>query len=1041
MNMSFGRSHRYNSGLLCRLLLLAVLLMASDAGANPESQGLSCPSADEVRFELAIRKDKLIKLKTGLEAFITGKRSADIPLNALFMTDLTDADAVAHRLEEVQQETSRIKDASKSQDPFLDCALSMDGLRASAEEILALQLAVAGLRLQFLTLPPEKRAVILNPQMEATAQANIVTQLQEEHRSAIEEQKQAVKSLEREEKQVLAGGDGAAGDLIAERAELERTRSELTALQLKWVSELEQQTTFYQETSEKLAEIAKFLLQPESSKRLKTEYEKSVTIWRTLVDNTNKVVTSRHALAIPDLPEYPEKLLNKIGDTQEARQYADAYAEIKAFRQSLQDKIGARLQESVDLHYRVLLQSGEIRSQLLNLLLERGDHSPLALSPDLFQDIRREFKIVPHRWTATFYLKMLDVRRRLSQGWEGLAETAANFTALIVFLTIPWLIWVGTQHLSTKLNHLRIKLVRQSRTHPSASNLALAIQKIMPYSRWLVMLLTVYIAQKLLVLTVFAELALLLPYIRYYIYYRLFRQAMQCDFLWVNQLIRASKLWNLRRQVDIATKTLGLSAFLIFSFLTAIESLIRRGLIYHLATRAMFDLGLLFAMGFAYQWRGVIGAGLARLIPGALGGYVAKLCNSRWGLIFSIPAFFVLILLLLVRQLGNWGSHFEVTKRIAAEVFRYQLESTIDKAGSAEFTPLPLEYRKFFPLAGIATPEQLVTPAIAGLNEIYTLLKDWSQETSLVHSLAVVGHKGTGKTCLLDYLERNTPTEHIIRTAVSAKLTSRNQVLEFFGDILNVPLTENAYVLRETVSVRPKTLVVVDDAHNLFLSARGGFEGYNTLLELISHSSHKLFWCLGFNHHAWSYLNSVYARHQYIGSVLRLTPWPEQAIQDLILSMHASTAFRLSYDDIIQAAGSQSNSEHITYIENRFFSLLRQQSRGNPRLAIYLWLSSLRLVGDKSLRVGLPEEPETVELSNLTEDALFVFAGIARHENLTLSQVVAVTQLPEGVVRHVLDMGVRLKLLDCNENRIYRLAVLYQYPLINYLQAKQCLYE
>jgi hypothetical protein len=142
--------------------------------------------------------------------------------------------------------------------------------------------------------------------------------------------------------------------------------------------------------------------------------------------------------------------------------------------------------------------------------------------------------------------------------------------------------------------------------------LALAIQKIMPYSRWLVMLLTVYIAQKLLVLTVFAELALLLPYIRYYIYYRLFRQAMQCDFLWVNQLIRASKLWNLRHQVDIATKTLGLSAFLIFSFLTAIESLIRRGLIYHLATRAMFDLGLLFAMGFAYQWRGVIGAGLGQ---------------------------------------------------------------------------------------------------------------------------------------------------------------------------------------------------------------------------------------------------------------------------------------------------------------------------------------------------------------------------------------------------------------------------------------------
>lgn len=157
--------------------------------------------------------------------------------------------------------------------------------------------------------------------------------------------------------------------------------------------------------------------------------------------------------------------------------------------------------------------------------------------------------------------------------------------------------------------------------------------------------------------------------------------------------------------------------------------------------------------------------------------------------------------------------------------------------------------------------------------------------------------------------------------------------------------------------------------------------------------------------------------------------------------MHAKTGFQLSYDDIIQAAGTQSDSAHVTYIENRFFSLLRQQSRGNPRLAVHLWLSALRQVGDKKLRVGLPEEPEEIDLTGLPEDALFAFAAIARHENLTLLQAVAVTRLPEGAVRHVLEQGVRLKLLDCEEGRIYRLAVLYQYPLIRYLQAKHCLYE
>jgi hypothetical protein len=70
-----------------------------------------------------------------------------------------------------------------------------------------------------------------------------------------------------------------------------------------------------------------------------------------------------------------------------------------------------------------------------------------------------------------------------------------------------------------------------------------------------------------------------------------------------------------------------------------------------------------------------------------------------------------------------------------------------------------------------------------------------------------------------------------------------------------------------------------------------------------------------------------------------------------------------------------------------------------------------------------------------------MFASIARHDNLTLPQAVSVTQLPDGVVRHALDLGVHLKLLDCEENRIYRLAILFQYPLINFLQAKHCLYE
>ncbi|PPD39331.1 MAG: hypothetical protein CTY16_19240 [Methylobacter sp.] len=1021
------------------LLLLAVLSLAGNALADPEVQDLNCPKAAEIRSGLALKKEQLSKLKTGLEAFLNGEKVEDIQLSALFMIDLGDAAAIARRVAELKRELTVSKDNNTVQEPLLACAAASAEFKAAMADITLLQQMVSGLRLQFLTLPPEKMAAILHPQLEATAQADTVKQLQEERSTALVEQQQAVQSIARVEQQALTAETGTAADLLAERGKLERVRGELTALQVTWVSDLERQVVFYKDTSETLAAIAKFLLQPETAATLKDQYGKAMAIWRTLVDKTDKVVSSRYAFAIPALPDYPDKLLGKVGDTPEAKQYVQSYADAKAFREALQDKIGVRLQETIDLHYRVLLQSGEIRSQLLNLVLDHDDNSPLAFSTDLFQDIRREFTIVPYRWSATFYLRILDVRNGLSQGWQGFFNTVTNIGLLLVLLLMPWAIWIGTQRLTTRLNQWRVDLVRQSRLHPSARRVAVVIQKILPYSSWLLMLAAMYIAQELLVLTVFSELALLLPYIRYYIYYRLFRQMMQCDFLWISQQIKAAKLWDLRHRVDVTAKTLGISALLVFSLLSAIEGLIRRGLIYHLATLMMLYLGILIVVFFAYQWRVVIAAGLAKLIPGLLGRRLSELCAGHWGLVLAIPGVVALVLSMLARQLGNWGKHFELTKRIAAELFRYQLESAIEKKAASAFVPAPTEYRQFFTLAGGNGQEQLLQSGNPGLVTVRETLANWAAAPdTFPNSLAITGYKGAGKTCLLDYLQQNPPIHTIFRCAVPAKLTERQAVLDFFSDLFKVP---DSLALQTSEMAQTPSLVLIDDAHNLFLAKQGGFGGYQALLELIDQAPRTLFWCLTFNYHAWNYLNSVYHKQYYFGTVARLMPWTEAAVQELVLSTHALTDFRLSYDDIIQAVGSQANSEYVTDIENRFFSLLRQQSRGNPRLAIYLWLSSLRSVGAKSLQVGLPDDPPMAALSDLPDDGLFVLASIARHENLTLSQAVATTRLPSGVVKSMLDKGVHLKLLECDGQQIYRLAILCQYPLINYLQAKHCLYE
>jgi len=1034
---------------ICRLLqnarvwgvLYLILLCWSSAGfAQEPGQDLPCPSSQEIASELKQKLYQLIKLKTGLEDFLEGKGDLDIPLTALFLIDVNDEEKVAHRKVELQQELANNQQAIAVDDSFWACVFADSKLSASGKLAFDLQQDVARLRLQFFELPAEKRVAVLHPQIEASQQANNLNQLQQARLSAIAEKKESASALAQMEEQVLATESGPDAALIAQRAELERTRNDLAALQVKWLSGLEKQAAYYQDVSDKLAAIARYLIQPESDATLESQYAHSALIWRELVDITGKVVTDRHQVSIPSLPDYPKNLL-KGPSSPTAEKYIAAYRELEAFRSDLQQKLRDRLQDSVDLHYRMLLRSGEVRSQLLNALLDQGNNTPLKISWDLLNDIKREIAIVPYRWTATFYLRWLEVKRRLQQGWEGVLDIMLDLALLLGFLMIPWAIWLISQRMSIQLTVLRVKLVRRSRTQPHAIKLALAIQKLQPYAPWLIMLAAVYLAEQLLALTMVSELALILPYVRYYIYYRLFRQVMLCDFIWLNSLIGFNAYADLKSRVDVAAKALGLTVLVVFSLLVAIESLIRRGLVYHCVSEVFIYLGIASAIGFSYQWRLVISAGLRKLLPAGVGDALAVACCSGWGWLLALPSICLLLLLLMLRLLKNWGGHFQLARRIGAEVFRYQLESAIEKKTISQEAPVSADYRKYFALAGIAASEQLMTPNASVLQQMQACLNDWQAGRMGTRSMAIVGHKGIGKTCVLDYLEQCTAVDRVFRVNLSEKLTTRKQILGLFSSALNSPLTSDANALHEADWVERKAVILVDDAHNLFLATQSGFDGFKTLLNLISQSPANVFWCLTFNHHAWSYLSSVNARREYFGMVIRLAHWAEPAIQALILSLHKSTGYTISYDDIIQAAGSQSYSEHVAYIETRFFNLLWQQSRGNPRLAVYLWLSALRQAGDKALRVGLPDEPDNSLLADLPDDALFVYASIARHENLNLPQLMATTQLPEAAIRYVLEMGVRLRLLHCNSDSVYRVSVLYQYPLIRYLQAKHCLYE
>lgn len=94
------------------LLFLALAgwhdLSSRTASADSVVSPLPCASSGELHTELRLRKDKLSKLERGLENFLKGGVTTDMPLSALFVIDLGNADAISQRVEALGQ-TLQIK--------------------------------------------------------------------------------------------------------------------------------------------------------------------------------------------------------------------------------------------------------------------------------------------------------------------------------------------------------------------------------------------------------------------------------------------------------------------------------------------------------------------------------------------------------------------------------------------------------------------------------------------------------------------------------------------------------------------------------------------------------------------------------------------------------------------------------------------------------------------------------------------------------------------------------------------------------------------
>lgn len=700
--------------------------------------------------------------------------------------------------------------------------------------------------------------------------------------------------------------------------------------------------------------------------------------------------------------------------------------------------------EHLDVNKRtsLLIRASKIRSSYLSR------YKPELTLNQWLEDSIVELKIIPIRLTTLAYNRIHTFKVYFEEGGRGLLKLVPEIMLLVLILLLPLILRKLIAKVLEFLDKVRLSLVDFRRYRPWRQTLALNLQRLTPFIPWILVIIGFDFLQTVMEGTLIEELGLFIPYILYYCFYRVFRQAVLnlLRLLSEKAMMRASS--ETKEKMNRSSLLIGRIYFVVMCLLHTVSSVASEGLLYQEIVALSKVVAVIVFYRLIWKWReeitGVLERNFGASKEGGIFSFIPKLIDRRFFLLTGPLGFLIALLMPFYQWLEDQVSKFELSKSIAAKIFKKKLESTEGLEGDEE-ERLPDDYLKYFFLRASefeeATQNLLVTPGRDPLEKIKVEVGEWLEGKTEEHTVAIYGIKGAGKSTTLNRLENFYKDKlQVIRADVPAKLLTKSDVHKFVGHLLGGEELSDAVNLLEWDRELKPTLVILDEAHNFFLSQIGGFEGIKTFFELLNVRTENIFWCASFNRFSWNYLEQVYSKNRYFRFSIEIEGMNEDDLQNLIMKRHNMSSYRLSYAEIIRALRSYSEVDDTSYVENLFFRMLYEESRGNPRVALNLWLRALRPRGRGLIKVGLPLNPKLSVLTRLSDESHFVYSGLMRHENLTSKELAAVTSLAEGVVRYALKIGLENEFIERDEAGRYRIVALMQSPLTQFLKAKNFIY-
>lgn len=872
-------------------------------------------------------------------------------------------------------------------------------------------------------------------------QERVLDELEKEQTRLVEELKEKSKNQEILEKQIAVADSNTEKLLLSHLLNLKEHREQLSRKKLEHTDELKNRIDRVKSKSQELAEIEQNLKLNHRSVVL-DDFENAIEIWREVVDRS---ISFMFVMESPEIspPPTPDFEISQV-----AEKYNDILAQISAEETSYKKEVSAFEKDSLNLFKTeremtslLLLKAGRVRAAVMQDLLARDLFSVWSLEAEQLKDYFREVQIVPYRFVAYFATKIIELRSLSNKNIAGWVEILKQIFLLIFVFAIPFLLFKGFRLFSGYLENVRKNIFTHSQMdYRTRTKVALWIAKVNPYLPWIFAWLSIKLSHSMLQGTLLDPLTVIMPYLTVYVLYRAFLILFSATLA---KTLLSRSLDSLRaKQSDIkrTAKRLSMVFFIEWLILLTTEDVVRRALVYSAVSSIVFYLNLIIIALESSRWKNelllVSKSWLNNKIYEALSQSSSKILAY-----ITCPLLFLgNVLFLLASTLYRFFSRFEFGKKLSSEIFKKRLEDAASDTSTAS-NKVSEDYKSFFNESRDVSEEIRISLSRAPVKLCLDTVNTWYTDKSHDDMLVLYGSYGIGKTSLLNTLEKKLSSRVLIKKLkITTKVTDSRVFYRLLSEALGASITSLDGLLEADRNME-KTVLMIDDIHNLFLNTPAGLSAYKTLVELTNLQVDNLFWCMTVNQRALNHLNGIFGNDHLLGKKVELLSWTDAEIQDLILKRHTLSGFQLYYDNVISAVHKGDILESSSDVEVQFFRLLWGQSRGNPLTAQELWLTSVSQIAASTIRVTVPKFANSKSISELSDDVLMVLSIIAKHENLSFDELLMVSGLPQRIILSAIKIGEDNELLEkVAHQRRWRMHPKSQYVIQSQLFGRNYLY-